>query len=202
MRPWMVLILILLLLWLVSLVRVGGEVDYTAAGFQVRLRVGPLRFTVYPLKRRRRRPRREKPSKPAPKPAEEERTGGGSLALLRELLPLIAEAAGRLRRKLRVDWLDLELVLAAGDPAAAALAFGGANAALGMILPLLEQNFTIRRRDIRTAVDFDRKTPAVTLRAALTLTIGQGVAFAFHLAWKALPVLLKYRGGDGQRVHP
>ena len=101
-----------------------------------------------------------------------------------------------------MDWLDLELVLAAGDPAAAALVFGGANAALGMILPLLEQNFTIRRRDIRTAVDFDRKTPAVTLRAALTLTIGQGVAFAFYLAWKALPVLLKYRGGDGQRVHP
>ena len=103
-----------------------------------------------------------------------------------------------------MDRLDLELVLAAGDPAAAALAFGGTNAALGMILPLLEQNFDIRRRNIRTAVDFERKTPAVTLGAAVTLTIGQGAALAFHLGRKALPALLQYRKGDQgrQRAHP
>lgn len=203
MRLWMVLGLVLLLPALVSQVRVGGEVDYAAGGLRVRIRLGPLRLTVYPLRmKKKKRPKKEK-APPRPQ-AWAGKPGGGSLALLRELLTLAAEAAGRLRRKLRVDRLDLELVLAAGDPAAAALAFGGTNAALGMILPLLEQNFDIRRRNIRTAVDFERKTPAVTLGAAVTLTIGQGAALAFHLGRKALPALLQYRKGDQgwQRAHP
>ena len=193
MRPWIVLGAVFLLLLLVSSVRVGGELTYSPSGLLVQIRIGFWRLTVYPLKRRENsHPPKEKPRPPWP-PAQEGNLQAGSLGLLRELLPLVAEAAGQLRRKLRVDRLDLKLVLAAGDPAAAALAFGGANAALGMIFPPLEQNFHIRTHRIQTAVDFDRKTPAVNLHAIFTMTIRQGFAFAFHLGRKALPVFLRYR---------
>ena len=62
MRLWMVLGLVLLLPALVSQVRVGGEVDYAAGGLRVRIRLGPLRLTVYPLRmKKKKRPKRKKP---------------------------------------------------------------------------------------------------------------------------------------------
>ena len=90
-----------------------------------------------------------------------------------------------------MDDLDLTLTMAASDPAMAAAAFGGANAILGMVIPLLENNFNIRERKIRTAVDFDRYSPVIAIRAALSLSIGQGIAFAVHFGLRALGLLIK-----------
>ena len=192
---WIVVILLLALL-LLSLVRVGGAVDYSARGLTVRVLAGPLRITVFPLRKKKRPPEGErKPSQPRPEAEEPPR--GGSLALLREFLPLVTEAAGSLRRKIRVDRLDMDLTVGAPDPALAAIAFGGANAALGMLVPLLENAFRIKERNIRTAVDFNAGAPAVAVRAALTLTIGQGVSFAVRFGLRALKILLAHRKKEG-----
>ena len=83
--------------------------------------------------------------------------------------------------------------MAGGDPASVAVAFGSANAIIGMVLPLLEQNFHIRQRDIRTAVDFQRAHSEVWAKLSLSLTVGQGVAFALHLGWQSLCVLMRWR---------
>ena len=192
---WIALGLILLL-GLLSQVRLGAAVDYDGGGLQVRLRLGLLRLRVYPLRQRKGRDRKKEAPPAPPQPPSGGAPRGGSLALLREVLPIIAEAAGRLRRRLRVDRLALDVRLAAPDPAAAALSFGGANAALGILVPLLERSLDIRSREIRTAVDFQRKAPSADLHVVLTLTIGQGLALAFHLGRRALPVLLRYRRGQ------
>lgn len=189
---------ILLALLLLSLVRVGGEAEYAEDGLTVRVRLGPLKLTVYPVKARpeRRRPKKEKAKKPAPAPeaaAQPAEKPGGTLSLVRELLPLVAQAAGEMKRKIRIDLLVLHLTWAAGDPASAAMGFGAANAAVGMIYPLLDHNFKIRETDIGTAVDFDRDQPIVYLRAALSLTIGQGVSFAFYFGIKFLSVWVRRR---------
>ena len=137
--------------------------------------------------------RREKKREERPQPE----LGGGPLALVKRFLPLIAEAAGRFRRKLRIDVFQLEVTAAAPDPAAAALCFGGANAFIGMIWPLVEQNFNVKERRLRTRVDFDAERPSVYLYAAATLTAGQALALGLRLTTRFLAEFSKYRAEAG-----
>ena len=200
MKGLTILCIVLLVLFLISMVRVGGVLEYAAQGFSVRMRLGKLYFTVFPMKKRDKKPKPPRVKKQrAEIPKAEPTKTGGTLELVKEFIPLAAEAAGRFKRKIRIDQLDLELTLAASDPATAAMAFGGANAALGMMLPLLENNFNIKRRSVRTAVDFDRTSPVVYLKAAFSLTIGQGVVLAVRLGSQALRILLKHRSGQKQK---
>lgn len=191
MTGWIVLGAVLLALFLLSLVRAGGSAEYSGAGVLVKVRLGVLRFTVYPRKPKqvkdKRKKKKEKTEKKAAQEEEPEGKPGGSFDLLKRFLPPIADAAGQFKRKVRVDRLYLDLTAAAADPAAAALAFGGANAAIGMIWPVLENNFDIRERRVRTQVDFTRKTPAVYVYAAFSLTLGQGIVLGIKLLarfWK------------------
>ncbi len=199
MKVLIILGAVLLALVLLALVRFGAAVEYNAAGVQVRVKLGPLRLRVWPLKPKKwsaeRKPRRKK-SKEAPLPKGKPDLGG-SLALVRQCLPLVARAAGRLLHKIRIDRFELEVTAAAPDPAAAALAFGGANAAVGMIWPLVEQNFHVKERDIRTRVDFEAQAPTVRLKAEVTLTIGQAVHVTAALGVGLLGRYLEYR-----RTHP
>lgn len=179
---------IMLALFLLSLIRVGATVEYAEGGVKVRVRLGVFWLTVFPIRVRKRRekPRKEKKTKkkasqkvPVPKP-------GGALAMIRSFLPLVAETAGRFKRKIRVDRIYLDFIAAASDPAAAALAFGGANAALGMLWVLLEHNFNIKDRRIRTNVDFNAQFPTIYLFASFSLTIGQSVVLVLRLLFQFL----------------
>ena len=109
--------------------------------------------------------------------------------------PLWQRRRGRLKRKVRLDRVYLDVAVGAGNPAGAALAFGGVNAALGMIWPLVEQNFNVKDRRIRTQVDFSAPHTTVWADVAATLTVGQGVALALWLAPK-LPWIL---GGEQRK---
>ena len=100
-------------------------------------------------------------------------------------------------RKLRIDVFQLEVTAAAPDPAAAALCFGGANAFIGMIWPLVEQNFNVKERRLRTRVDFDAERPSVYLYAAATLTAGQALALGLRLTTRFLAEFSKYRAEAG-----
>ena len=188
MTVWIVLGAIVAALVLLSLLRVGGTVEYSRSGTLVHLRAGPLRIQVYPPKPRKKsgekKPKRAKKStktqeEPEPKP-------GGQLDTLKAMLPLVADAAGQLRRKVRVDRLLLDVTAAASDPAMAALSFGGVNAAIGMIWPLLENNFNIGDRRIRTKVDFNLTEPEAYLYSSFSLRVGQAVILALTLGMKFL----------------
>ena len=115
------------------------------------------------------------------------------MALVKKFLPLIAEAAGRMKRKIRIDVLRLDLTVAAADPAAAAMAFGGANAFLGMIWPLIEQNFNVQQRCIRTKADFQAQRPTVVLFAQLTLSIGTALHMGIRLTVRFLRLFAEYK---------
>ena len=200
MRAWIILGTVLVLLFLVSLVRVGGVLEYSAQGLLVRIRLGRLRLTVFPMRKRARKPRPPQEKNPQPEGQREKPPKkGGTLSRVKEFLPLAAETAGRFKRKVRIDQLELELTAAASNPAAAAMAFGGANAALCMMLPLLENHFNVRQRSIRTAVDFEGSRPVIYLKAAFSLTIGQGVVLAVRLGFQALRILSQYKSGQKQK---
>lgn len=187
-----VLGIIILALLLISLIRVGGTAEYSETGVLVRARLGLIRFTIYPRKKKTKKKsaKETKPEKEPSAPEEEPPAkAGGLFSTVKEFLPLVADAAGQFKRKIRVDRLYLDFTAAASDPAAAALAFGGANAALGMIWPVFENNFNIQDRRIRTAVDFNRREPVIYVFASFSLTVGQAVVLGLRLAIRFLKIL-------------
>ena len=196
MKFCLVLGIILVFLFLLSLIRVGGDLEYGVPGLHIRLRFGRFHFTLYPMKPKKEKPEKKKKQKERSKPAEapqkpKEKTNPWEI--IKEFMPVVSDAAGRFKRKVRIDRLDMDLTVAAGDPATAAIAYGAANGFLGMMIPILENNFIIKERRLRTRVDFDSKSPTVWLAAAFSLTIGQGMALSLHIGVRALKTYLSYR---------
>lgn len=185
---WVLAIVLLCLLFL-SLLRVGGRVCYDQNGLLVQVRVGVFSFTVFPLKPSKKAKKSPK-EKPVPKsgPPREEPTGGGNLELLQKMLPAVCQAAGRLKKNIQIDDLELELLWSHPDPAVCAMGYGAANGAVGMIWPILEQNFHIKKYRIRTGVDFDRGSPTIRGVAALSLTVGQGISMTLRLLGQLLQI--------------
>lgn len=188
-----------LLLLAISLVRIGGIVEYKEDGLTVWIRAGALHFRIFPIhlpKKKRQKLKKivgqEKKSKKKKKgEASTVQSGvGASLPLLKKGLSLAAEAAGRLKRKLQIDMLYLDFTAGAADSAMAAMEFGYVNLAASMICPLLEHNFNVKDRRIRTKVDFQRTSPAVFLRVSLSLTVGQGVSLGIWFLIQFLKLLV------------
>ena len=101
---------------------------------------------------------------------------------------------GVLKRKIRIDKLILHLVWAAKDPATAAMGYGAANAAMGMLYPILNQNFKIKKSDVRVDLNFERCEPEIYGNAALSLTIGQLLYLVFRYGIKVIMVYINERG--------
>lgn len=182
-----VLLIIAVACWLITLIRIGGEVQYSRDGFLVRVCAGPLRFTVFPMKpgkkKTDRQKKKEKAQRKSPEQPEAEKKGG-SWKKVKKYLPLIGQAAGELKRKIRIDRIMFHLTWATSDPAFTAVGFGAGNAALGMIWPLIENNFKVLDRDVGVAMDFEQSEPTLYAEAALSLTIGQGISFGARYGLK------------------
>ena len=195
-----VLLVLFLLLFLVGLIRLGGGAEYSTAGVKAHVRVGPFRFQVFPGtekgdKKERKKKQKKKPKKKKP-PKEKEAPkskAGGPLDLIKAFLPLVCEAAGELKRRIRIDDLRLDYTAGGRDAAQSAMSFGGANAAVGVILPLFQQNFDLNEYRVRTAVDFNAKGPTIYLYAAFSARLGQLVSFGLRFGWKFLMAYRKQK---------
>jgi len=171
-----IVLVVLLVLFLLGLIRVGGDVEYSQDGVSVRIRVWAFRFQVYPRKKgEKKRPKKEKNKKEQEKEPEKK---GGPMELVKAGLPLVGEAAGALKRRIRIDELLIHYTVGGTDAAKTAMAFGYANAAVGMIWPIFEQNFEVKDYHIHTGVDFQAGRTLIYLKAAFSVRISQLVSFA------------------------
>lgn len=182
-----VIAIILLIIFLIGNIRVGGIAEYSGQGLKVWGRAGLIRLQVIPAKEKE-KPEKKKEKKETPK--EEPRKKGGPLHLVKLYLPLVGEAAGELKRRIRIDKIYLDLVTAARDPAGAAMAFGYANIAIGILWPLIGNNFEVKDHRIRTGVDFGAQSPTVYVNAAFSARIGQLVSFMVRFGIKFLKIYL------------
>ena len=193
------LLVILLVLFLLGRIRVGGDGEYSADGLFVRVRVGPISVRVFPLKKKGEKKPAKKKKKSAPptqsgegeKAQEPEKPKkGGALDLVKAGLPLVGEAAGELRERIRIDLLCMDLLFGGTDAAQTAILFGMSNALIAPLLAVFQQNFEVKEHRVRTAVDFNEKTITLYLRAAFSARIGQLLSFALRFGWK---FLMEYR---------
>lgn len=191
-----VLLAILLILWLISLLRIGGRVKYGQAGLSVTVLVGFFKIRVLPPKAKKEKPPKGRTRKQPPSVAEKHKKRPkegqpGTLSRLMKLLPVVGQACGALKRKIRIDDLELELIWGGADAAAAAIGYGQANAALGMLWPVFDNNFKVKRHSFQVSMDYGLSQPAVELQAAVTMTVGQITVLGIHYGVKALTVWIK-----------
>ena len=210
-----ILLGILILLLIIPL---GVSVKYNADGPLVRVIAGPLKITVFPLPKKRKKKTKQKEDKtqpaasesrpvedpipPAPAPRKsvapesekvEKKEQGGSWT---DFLPLVKVALDFLtgfRRRLRVNVLELKLILAGGDPCNLAINYGRAWAAVGNLMPQLERLFVIRKRDVEVECDFTASKTLVIARLDITLTLGRLLALVVVIAIRALKIFLQIK---------
>lgn len=195
MRALYILAAVILVLFLIGQVRVGGRAEFNAQGFFLWVRLGRINIKILPMA-----PKEEKPPKPKkPKKKKEPRKPkkekepvplpekiGGALEYAQALLPVGLEAARGLWRGLRVDTLELELTAGGSDPADAAMLYGQANAALGALWHPLTKAFHVKDGAARVKLDFDAPGTTVYGQASLSIKIGTAVWIGLRAGVKAL----------------
>lgn len=191
MIPLLVALAVLLLLALLPL---GVGVLYQEGGFFLSLKIGPLSFQVYPFDEKKKE-KKEKKSKRAKKkedkPARQETPPpqkGGALTAVKAYLPLLGPALGKIKRRLTIRLLELQVTWAASDPASAALGFGYASAVLEILWNVVSSNFKVQKNRLGCDVDFQAPQPTVYLKAGLTMTLGQLITLAVPLLFRFLSI--------------
>lgn len=171
---WLIALAVILV---VALVPLGVSARYDSDGARVYILVGPVRLKAYPkLKKAKQQQPAKRTSSVSADQKKKEKSGGG----IRDFLPivrLILELLSDFRRKLRVDRLELNVILAGDDPCDLATNYGKAWASLGALWPQLEQMFVIKKRDVKVQCDFEATEILVKARLDLTITLGRLVAF-------------------------
>lgn len=166
----------------------GVSATYRAEGAAIRMIAGPVRFLVYPSKRKKtdtghkKKEKQQKPSANQQAPAEK----GGSYTDFLPLAKTVLEFLGACRPKLRVKRLDFKVILAGNDPAALAVNYGRAWAGVGNLMPHLENNFVIKKRDVEVECDFTAKSTVIYARLDLTITLGRLLHLSLRHGIRAL----------------
>ena len=218
---WLITLGILVLLAILPL---GVSVNYDSDGPLVKIIAGPLRIKVFPLPKKQKKEKKKPETQPAPeaakkaaeeaalpkppqppkpekekKPKEEK---GGSLLDFIPFVKLGLNFLGDFRRKLRLNNLELKLVLASSDPCDLAVNYGKTWAAVGNLLPALEKWFVIKKRDMEVECDFTAEKTLIFARMELTITFGRllkvGVYHGFRILCKFLTIMKSRKGGATQ----
>lgn len=202
---WLITLAVLLLLASIPL---GAQICYDSQGLKIRIIAGFLRFAVFPFPKRKKKPKKDAEAQKAKKNQEkaaqssaqpkEEKKGGS----LRDFLPFVnvmLDFMNQFRRKLRVNHLQLKLILAGDDPCDLAVNYGRAWAALGNLMPMLDRFFVIGKRECEVECDFTAAETLVMARMDLTLGFGQlvsmGAVYGVRLLKEFLIFKKKRKGG-------
>lgn len=204
---------------LLAILPLGASVCYDEDGVLLRIIAGPLKITLLPRPRKEIKSKKEKKTKeksrkqskrtkektkaeqtkaeqtPAltdqtVKPAERKKSGGPITDFL-PLVKVLLKFLNGFRKKLRVNVLELKLIMAADDPCDLAVNYGRAWAAVGNLMPQLERIFVIQKRNIEVECDFAADKTRVLARLDLTITLGRLLLLVFVLIGRAIVELIK-----------
>ena len=199
MTIWIVLAGILFMFWLLGRIRVRAAASYSQAGFFLNVRIGPKEISILPSKAKGKVKKPKQTKKTAQNPdgspegAKPKPGIADTVSTVLRYLPLVGEAAGRLKRKIRIDDINLHVIWGAPDPADAAKGYGMANAVMGILWPAVEHNFKVKEYDLGVDVDYEREKPEVNADACVSITVGQIIALVVILGTKALKIYLGIR---------
>ena len=204
------------ILFLLAILPLGVSVKYDETGAVVKVIAGPVQITLYPRPKKDKKEKKpkktekapeaaskvqpepagkEEPVQPAKTPAKEKKPkkSGGSITDFMPLVRIALDMLGAFRRRLRVNVLELKLVMAADDPCDLAVNYGRAWAAVGNLMSCLERVLVIKKRNIEVECDFEASQTCVIARLDLPITLGRIIATAVVYGIKALIEFLKIK---------
>lgn len=189
---------------LIALIPIGVRFRYDADGIFLAVLLGAVKIRILPAKKKEPKQSTKKKEKPKrssstaqkapqtePPPAPNETKKGGSI---RDFLPLVKVGLSFLndfRRKIRLDNLQLKLIMAGGDPCDLAVHYARAWEALGNLIPRLERVFAIRKRNIEVECDFCAEEMTVIVGSDITITLGRLLSLAVRYGYRAVREWLK-----------
>jgi len=189
---WLIALAILALLAILPL---GVSIAYDEDGPRAKVIAGPLKLQVYPVKKDPNKPPKPKKEKKATQSTKggSGRKKGGPLSDFYPFVTLVLELLTDFRRKLRVDYLLLKVLLAGGDPADLAQNYGKTWAAVGTLWPRLESLFVIKKRDVEVLCDFEGDSTAITARLDLSITLGRLLSMGLRHGIRGINEFMKFR---------
>ena len=195
---WLIALCVLILLACLPL---GICALYDTGGPRLWLILGPIRKKLYPRAPNQKDPKQEKPEKAqktkGTRAAAQKK--GGKLKDFYPLLEKLLELLYTFKSKLRVNRLELQLILANSDPADLAVNYGKAWAALGNLMPQLERFLTIKKRNLEVECDFTAEATLIYARADVTITLGRllylVVVHGFRVLREYLKIMKLRKGG-------
>ena len=206
--------------FLLAVLPLGVRIRYNSEGLLVKLILGPVKLTVFPMPKKKKKekkkespkpeaeepaqpqkslPQPPQPQKPLPQPPQPPREKkpkaekGGSVLDFLPLVKTALELLGDFCRKLRVDDLYLRLILASSDPCDLAVNYGRTWTAVGNLMPQLDRLFVIRKRDVQVECDFTGSETTVIARADITITFGRLLALVTVYGIRAAKEFLNIR---------
>lgn len=206
MRGLTVWFIVLAALVLLAMVKVGVRVTYDEKKLRVELLIFRFKMVLLgddkpekPEKPKKEKTKKEKrPSVRAEskqqKPKEKKNILHNPwvqavLEYWRELLALV----GRVLTTPTLDVLRLQLWVGGGDSEKCAMTYGRVCAILGGVLPVVENTFGIRKRQIAIWCCYDRDAIDVSAEAAITVKIYEVFALVFALLGLGIKLLIQAR---------
>ena len=183
---------------LVCLLRVGVLLSLEEE-LTVALKVGFLRFQVFPPPKKAEKPKKE--SKPKPPKQEKKASSPGFPKPnasdirdgLKTLWPPLKKALHRTRRGVRIDPLEMSVVLGgAAEPADTAQLYGELTGAVWAGMPRLERLLVIPKPHIHIGMDFDREETQIRGTAGLSARVGTLLRIGLTVAIPALRWMFAY----------
>ena len=194
---WILGILAALIL-LLCLTRVGVLVKFREE-LAVTVRFGCLKLQVLPVKKKppkhekEPKEKQEEKAKAKPKKAFPKPTFSDIRDAARVLWPPLKKALRRTRRGVRIDPLDVSVILGGqAEPADAAQLYGELHGAVWTGMPVLEQLLVIPRPYIHLDVDFTAEETKILGSVGFSARIGTLLRIGMTVAIPGLRWLLAY----------
>lgn len=198
---WYILGGIVLLLVIVWLLRVGVDVRF-GGELQVTAKIGPVKLVLLPKPEKKKKPQKEKKPKKDKKAEKKEKPKEKkkfpfTFADIRSALPVLfnalKKALGKIRRRMRIDPLDVCIIFAGHDPVQVAEMYGWANSAMWSMMPQLERLLQIPDPHIHLGTDYEKTSIEAEGRVGISFRIGDLIVIALTLAVPALKWYLHWR---------
>ena len=180
-------------LTLIAILPIGVSAIYDEDGPRASVIAGPIRIPVYPVKKKVKTEKPQKvkkqkvPQTSGKKP--EKKKKGGSIHDFLPVVDLILDFLSAFGQKLRVKHLDMKLILAGDDPSDLAVNYGRGWTLLGNLMPLLENAFVIKERNLEVECDFLADKTVIIARLDISITIGRVFSLAVV---RGIPILREF----------
>ena len=195
-----ILAVLVFLLALLCLMWVGVRVTLTPDSQVVDVKIGLIRFRIYPAKRKEKKKEAKKTETSAKSGKTEKKKSLPKIKLrdikdaVRTLWPPLKRALERTRKGIRIHPLDLSVTLGGlKDPAETAKLYAYLHAGMWTAMPLLEKVIDIPDPHLHIGMDFSEAETVLEGEAALKAHVGTLLLAALQVGIPALKWFLRWK---------